>query len=258
MKPTAYVIGYPIDHSKSPELFKNFFNQYNLDADYQKAPMSEEEIATFCQKVRTNPAIRGFNVTIPHKIRVMEHLDNIDELATEIGAVNAVVNKNGRLFGTNTDYIGIKTSIEPKIRNRRKAVVLGAGGAARAAVKVLVDLGFENVCILNRTLERAECLAEQFGVSYGIKDEKLEDIIDADFIINTTNQSFDDIDLSHCQSTAVVADLTYFYDGQNIVSAAKDCGLITVSGLEIFIRQAIPCAKMWFGLDVEYRYNWLD
>jgi len=157
MKNTAFVIGNPVEQSRSPELFRKFFQQGGIDADYQKVQLEEKELAGFCDKIRSDSAYKGFNVTIPHKINIMEYLDEVDPLAQEIGAVNAVVNRSGKLKGYNTDYLALK-SVFQNIGG--KALILGAGGAAKATIKALVDLRFDNVKILNRTVEKAQQLAE--------------------------------------------------------------------------------------------------
>lgn len=253
MAEIAYVIGDPVEQSKSPEVFKKFFEISRSNSfSYSKEHVKAAELQDFCDNVRANSNCKGFNVTLPHKNMVITYLDAVDESAARIGAVNAVEKIDDKLIGHNTDYLGIYNALHNKIDIKYKAVIIGAGGAAKAAVAAVKDIGFEQICIINRTPEKAAVLAEKFEV-YNAPITELEvQLWDADLIFNTTSNAFENLDLSRCKKTATVVDLTYYMNDKNIAATAKELDMPTISAKEILVRQAIPCAKMWFGINVEY------
>lgn len=259
MKSFAYVIGDPVEQSRSPELFKKFFKVSKaINCDYIKKLVHESELEEFCMEVRKNDNCKGFNVTIPHKNAIVTYVDKIDKMAAEIGAVNAVANIDGVLVGFNTDYIGIKESIQGKVAIKNKAVIIGAGGASKAAIAAVKDIGFNKVIIINRTPEKAATLAEKFDVESAVFANLDKEIVDADLIINSSSSSFVDLDLSHCKETVVIVDFTYYLEGKNMAYNASNLGYKVIQGLEILVRQAIPCAKLWFDVDIAYTDQLLD
>lgn len=161
------ILAYPAEHSLSPIIHTAGFKALNFEAEYRRFSVEPENLAEFMKQVRTE-GIAGFSVSMPHKQAVMKFLDEIDEAAQEIGAVNTVVNQNGQLKGYNFDGEGARRALKEAglVLENQTAVVLGAGGAARAIVYALKKAGAK-VVVLNRTQEKAEQLGAEFGVESG-------------------------------------------------------------------------------------------
>jgi shikimate dehydrogenase len=204
---------------------------------------------------------RGVNVTIPHKVEVMSYLDDIDEAAREIGAVNTVVNDSGRLIGYNTDGIGYVRSLKEETGidlRGKKVLMLGAGGAARGVGYALAKEGAARICIANRTRERAVELAgylSRFTEACGIgMDEIAEAAGDADLIVNNTSvgmyPNVNDVpmDTGLLREGIVVSDLIYNPLTTKFLTEATARGAIAHSGLGMFIYQGAYAFEYWTGL----------
>ena len=242
------IIGRPVRHSLSPAMHNAAFGKTGMNAVYLAFETDSTEAA--CQAMRSL-GIRGYSVTIPNKESIMQFLDHVDETAIEIGAVNTVRNDSGRLSGTNTDWIGAVKALGAKggIKGRR-AVVIGAGGSARAVVYGLVREGAE-VAIFNRTVERARRLAEQFGCEYSGLEAL--DSAEGDIIVNTTSigMSPDDdkmpVTRGQLERFSLVMDIVYSPLETMLLKTARELGLEVVYGLDMLLYQAVGQFEYWTG-----------
>lgn len=254
------VIGDPIRHSKSPIMMNRAFRESGINGVYAAFHVSGEALGDFILGARAM-GIRGINVTIPHKERVMELLDDIDEGARAIGAVNTIVNDNGRLVGYNTDGIGyvrsLKEEAAPNIADKR-IVVIGAGGASRGIVSALLGETPSCLTIVNRTIARAEELAASFRSGSVLIEaspiERLEELCgEADIVINTTSVGmFPNVDESPIAGNwlkpgAVASDLIYNPLKTKFIQEAEAHGCIAHGGLGMFIYQGAYAFEYWTG-----------
>jgi len=186
-KKICLIIGDPIDHSLSPVMHNAGYRALGIDSEYifLKKRVGANETKKAINEMREKN-YRGLTCTMPHKIEVMKYLDEIDNSAKKIGAVNTVINNNGRLKGYNTDWIGVAKSLEKiTVLKNKKVALIGAGGASRAAIFGLSQEG-AIITIFNRTLEKAEKLAKEFNCQ-AESIEDIEKIKDYDIIINATS-----------------------------------------------------------------------
>lgn len=259
----AAVIGWPISHSRSPVIHTYWLAEYGIEGSYERLAVPPEQIETFFRTFERT-GLKGANVTIPHKEIALSCCDALDEAAETIGAVNTVVFKDGRLLGSNTDGVGFLGSLDqdapgwdaPGVDGSAgAAVVLGAGGAARAIVWALKARGFAPVRIVNRTLSRAQELAVRFGA--GIEAHGLEALPvlleDAALLVNTTSQGMKgqpsiDIDLDRLPENCLVTDIVYVPLETGLLAGARARGLRTVDGLGMLLHQAVPGFEQWFGV----------
>ncbi|MGU3470071.1 shikimate dehydrogenase [Paenibacillus sp. D51F] len=256
------VIGDPIRHSKSPVMMNRAFRETGVNGAYAAFHVAADRLGDFWAGVRAM-GIRGVNVTIPHKLDVMSHLDHVDEGARLIGAVNTVVNEGGVLTGYNTDGIGYVRSLKeealPDLRGKRIAVI-GAGGAARGVLYALLKEGPAEVAVLNRTEERARELAEAFASHGQVRalpqsGSEAEDVLrSADLVVNTTsigmhpNIDACPVDVSLLRPDAVASDLIYNPLETAWLAQARSLGLRTHGGLGMFIYQGAYAFEYWTGI----------
>jgi shikimate dehydrogenase len=258
----AGVMGWPVMHSRSPALHNYFFKRYNLAGTYVPLAIKPEAL---------EPALRalaplgfaGCNLTIPHKERALAIVDEVDALARRIGAISCVVVRpNGSLWGTNNDVHGFARNIlqqQPDWRaDAGPAVVIGSGGGARAVVYSLVDRGAREIRLTNRTRERAETLAREFGPAVHVVewDDRHRVLEGAAMLVNTTSQGMVgqpplDLDLRVLPATALVADIVYIPLETPLLAAARRRGNPTVDGLGMLLHQACIAWNLWFDLDPE-------
>lgn len=251
------IIGYPLSHSLSPRIHQAAFDHLDLDGKYLVLPTKPEELSSLVEVVR-ELNIRGINVTIPHKEAIIPFLDEVDEMARLTGAVNTVINREGRLTGMNTDVDGVagtflKAGISP---NGRNALVIGAGGAARACCAFMVDVG-SSVSLVNRSMERAKGLAQHIkGVRVISKSEALRE--DYDIIVNCTPlgmKGFPDrspIDSSIFREGQFVMDTIYNPPLTRFLKEAEKRGAFICSGTDMLIYQAIAAFGVWTGIEPPY------
>lgn len=251
----AGVVGFPVSHSLSPRLHGFWLKEYNIAGEYKAYEVKPENLPEFINNLRSDKDFVGVNLTIPHKEAVMKLLDEVDFLANVIGAVNTVINDRGKLIGRNTDAYGCAENIRSFVTGTKKAVVLGAGGAAKAVIFALKQLGFEQVIITNRTRERAEELASAIIHPLLIIEwEKRSEILEnSDLLINTTSLGMTgkeslEIDLSLLPKTALVTDIIYSPLETPLLAQAKAHGNPTVDGLGMLLHQAVPAFEAWFGV----------
>jgi len=254
----AGVMGWPVAHSLSPRLHGYWLRHYGIDGAYVPLPVRPERLGSALRAL-ADLGFAGCNLTVPHKDAALGALDEIAEDARRIGAVNTIlVRADGSLYGWNTDIEGFAQSLIAALPEwsiaGKHAVVLGAGGAARAVVAAVQNLGAEEVVILNRTRERAEALATDLGeairpLSWERRSEALSQ---AALLINTTTLGMLgkpplSIDLAPLPTDAVVADIVYAPLETPLLAEARRRGHRVVDGLGMLLYQAVPGFEAWFG-----------
>jgi len=254
----AGVMGWPVAHSLSPRLHGFWLRQYGIDGAYVPLPVRPE---AFSGAIRALAQIgfRGVNITVPHKQAALKTCDQVDAVARRIGAVNTVVFTDGRLHGSNTDAFGFLENMRDGAPDWRAtagpAVVLGAGGAARAVVAALTDSGAPEVRVCNRSAERAQALCREIGgpVKSLPWTDRAAALADAAVLVNATSlgmtgQAPLDIDLAKLPDAAVVTDLVYVPLETPLLAAARARGNRVVDGLGMLLHQARPGFAAWFGV----------
>jgi shikimate dehydrogenase len=252
----AFVIGHPIAHSRSPKIHRHWLEASGISGSYEAIDVAPDDLAEFIRGLRER-GFRGGNVTIPHKEAVFSLVRRRDEAAEEIGAVNTLWFEDGVLWGGNTDAHGFAANLDeyaPDWIRNGPTVVLGAGGAARAVIHALKQRGVKDIRIVNRTLSRAQELADRFGrgVSAHASAATDELLADTGLLINTTalgmhgNEGLP-ADPARLPGTAIVTDIVYVPLQTPLLAAAARCGLKTVDGLGMLLHQAVPGFEHWFG-----------
>ncbi|AEH45776.1 shikimate 5-dehydrogenase [Thermodesulfatator indicus DSM 15286] len=245
---TYGIIGWPVAHSLSPAMHNAAFKSLGIRAVYGLLPLAPENLAEGIKGIRALN-IKGVSVTVPHKETVMPLLDEIDPVASEIGAVNTIVNKDGRLLGFNTDWIGVKKALEEKIAiSGQKAVVVGAGGAAKAVVYALIKEG-ASVAIYNRTFEKAKRLAQTLG-GVALPWEELASA-SGDILIQTTSVGLKEdkspVPKEVLSRFKLVMDIVYQPLKTRLLREAEEAGCETIDGLSMLVYQGIEQFYLWFG-----------
>lgn len=259
--PRAGVIGWPVDHSRSPKLHGFWLKEHGIAGRYDKLPVPPEEIGAFLKALPKEPGFRGINVTIPHKVAVLPYLAQIDAVAKRIGAVNTVVvQPDGSLHGSNTDAFGFLENLKQDApagwqADNGPAVVLGAGGAARGIVVALLDAGVHELRLLNRSRDKAEALATEFGAKITVADwdERAATLGGANLLVNTTSLGMSgqpalEIALDDLPQTALVNDIVYSPLETPLLARAKQRGNPVVDGLGMLLHQGRPGFEAWFGV----------
>lgn len=257
----AFVTGWPISQSKSPMLHGFWLDQYGIDGSYQAVGVEPENFTSFLQNIPESEFVGG-NVTLPHKEVAFSTVDNLDEAAQKIGAVNTLWLEDGKLHGGNTDAYGFSANMDqytPEWKEGKTALVMGAGGASRAILFSILQAGYQRIDIVNRTVSRAETLAENFGqkCSAHAWDKLLELLPDADLVVNTTSIGMagsDTVampDLRTLRKSAIITDIVYTPLETPFLKAAKKYNLKTVDGLGMLLHQAVPGFEKWFGIRPE-------
>ncbi len=258
----AGVIGWPVGHSRSPRLHGFWLEKLGIDGAYIPLAVAPED---FEQVLRALPRMgfAGANVTVPHKEQALHLVDELEPLARRIGAVNTlVVRENGTVLGRNTDAFGFLENLRRGAPGWRAqsapAVVLGAGGAARAVAAALIDAGVPEVRLVNRSVERAERLAMDVGGPFRVIgwDHVGHALHGAGLLVNTTTLGMTgqprlEIDLAPLPDWAVVNDIVYAPLMTDLLAAAKARGLRIVDGIGMLLYQAVPGFEAWFGVKPE-------
>ena len=253
--PAACLIGWPAAHSRSPLIHHYWLRTLGIEGGYVIEAVPPDEFQDFVFRL----SLRGFvgaNVTIPHKERALA-LSAPDDRARAVGAAHTLWFQDGELRSTNTDVEGFINNLDasaPGWDQATDALVLGAGGSARAVVFGLVERGFTRVHLVNRTLERARALADQFGANvHPAAWDAIADLLPrAGLLVNTTSlgmhgQPALDIDVNLLPQQAVVADLVYVPLETPLLAAARARGLKTADGLDMLLHQAVRGFELWFG-----------
>jgi shikimate dehydrogenase len=253
----ACVIGWPVEHSRSPLIHNDWIRQCGLQAAYRREAVPPERFADFVAHLADHGYV-GANVTVPHKEAALA-LSEPDALAQAVGAANTLWLDGGALRSTNTDVEGFVASLEAGVPGWSKAVegavVLGAGGAARAIVYGLIEQGVRHIHVVNRSLDRANAMRLRFGdrVVPARWDERNDLLAGAGLLVNTTTlgmagQPGLEIDLAALDAAAVVADIVYAPLVTPLLAAARARGLRTVDGLGMLLHQAAGAFVRFFGV----------
>jgi shikimate dehydrogenase len=260
----AGVLGWPVAHSRSPRLHGFWLRRHGIDGAYLPLPVAPDD---FAEAVRglVKLGFRGVNVTIPHKEAAFALCDEVDETARRMGAANTLVFRDGRIHGSNTDGFGFMESLAEQAADWQAtdgpAVLLGAGGAARAIAVALLQAGCPKLTIVNRGVARAEELAA--GLEGRVEVSATPPLEDAALLVNSTSLGMEGqpplaIDLSPMPAHAVVADAVYVPLETPLLAAARARGLRGVDGLGMLLHQARPGFSHWFGVmpavDAELRH----
>ena len=253
--PAACLIGWPAAHSRSPLIHRYWLRTLGIEGGYVIEAVPPDEFKDFVLRL----SLRGFvgaNVTIPHKEQALA-LSKPDARAKAVGAANTLWFEDGEICSTNTDVEGFIANLDasaPGWDKAEQALVLGAGGAARAVVFGLLDRGIKTVHLANRTLDRAQALAERFGA--GVQPaswDKIGELLPrAGLLVNTTSLGMHgqprlEIDVALLPHDAVVADLVYVPLQTELLAAARARGLRTADGLGMLLHQAVRGFELWFG-----------
>ena len=258
------IIGHPIGHSISPVFQQAGLDHLGIDATYEKWEVTPEGVGEFVAGLRA-PGFLGINITVPHKQAVIPFLDEVDECATAAGAVNTIVNRNGRLTGHNTDGSGFLTALrqaggfEPR---GRRVLLLGAGGAARGVVLALAQEHVARIDIANRTLARAQQLAELVHSS-GIDSSAIPlpgadlaaQAASADLIVNCTtigmshgpDEAGTPLSAGQIPPTSLVYDLVYNPLETPLLAEAAKAGAASLGGILMLVYQGAASFEMWTG-----------
>jgi shikimate dehydrogenase len=255
----AEVIGDPVAQSKSPFIHNRWLSQLGLSGEYRRTRVPAGELAEYFRNRRSDTAWRGCNVTIPHKLQVIAHLDDLDRVAADIGAVNCVAQKEGKLVGYNTDVEGIAAALDSVALEGAKSAIIGGGGAARAAVAYLAGRGVAHIAIVVRDPDKAETLR---AIVPGASVESgpfssAERLFDgAAVIVNASPLGMAGCpqmpaDLlsaaaSHARR-ATLFDMVYDPVETAFLSVADDCGGRTIGGLTMLVGQAVRAFELFFG-----------
>ena len=269
------IIGYPIGHSISPIFQQAGLDHLGIDATYEKWEVTPEDLGEFVAGLRA-PGSLGINITVPHKQAVIPFLDEVDEWATAAGAVNTIVNRDGRLTGHNTDGPGflrallVETGYSPdSSRAGSRALILGAGGAARGILLALARGGVESLVIANRTLERAETLARlakdngvqaqaiSLSQDAASQDALTQAAASAGLIVNCTTVGMSHgpdelgspLSAAQIPASAIVNDLVYNPMKTPLLEEAATAGATTLGGLHMLVYQGVLSFQMWTGQD---------
>lgn len=247
---TTYIaiFGNPIEHSLSPQMHNAAFNHLGLNLAF--LAFKANKAAEAAVAIRTL-GFRGASITIPHKEAIMEHLDKVDDVGRAIGAVNTVVAREGKLLGSNTDWLGVVRALEQVTDlGGKRCLVLGAGGAARAAIFGLQQRGAK-VCLMNRNQERGRGLAAEMKCSFvewqSWDGLEIELLINATPVGMTATQDQSLISTRQLQENMVVLDMVYRPLETRLLKDAAEAGSICVSGLEMLLHQGVAQFEIWTG-----------
>ncbi len=257
------VIGHPLAHTLSPLLHNYIFEKMGLNHRYFPFKVRPTDLEKAIQGARSL-SVSGLNVTVPFKRKVIPHLDQISKEAKQIGAVNTIKNQSALLEGYNTDLLGFSRSLKEANfdTKKSKAIVLGAGGAARAVIYSLIREGIQQIAIYNRTLTNAHQLAQSMGNKLGFsklichslnENRNLrEDLAQAELLVNATPVGMwpdtdksplpDDVRLNH---QLVVFDLIYNPPTTKLLRRAREKGAQTINGLDMLIYQGVEALNIW-------------
>lgn len=256
--PLAGVIGWPISHSRSPALHSHWLARYGIQGAYVPLGVKPQD---FEEAIRTLPKLgfKGVNLTIPFKQAILPLADAISDRASLIGAANTITFRDdGTIFADNTDGVGFLSSVREAVPDWNAetgaALVLGAGGAARAIVSALVSAGVPEIRIANRTRQKADMLAEHFGGRVTASEwarlgEASQDVA---MIVNTTalgmvGKPTLQVPLQSCAPGCLAIDIVYNPLETAFLADARAAGLVPVDGLGMLLHQAVPGFESWFG-----------
>jgi shikimate dehydrogenase len=254
----AFVIGHPIAHSRSPLIHGTWLKEHGIDGSYKAIDVAPVDLPRFFERLRQGE-FAGGNVTIPHKEAVFALCDSVDELARTIGAVNTLIVREGKIHGTNTDYLGFLGNLDAAAPGwsdgPNDALVIGAGGAARAILVALRRRDGGKVHVLNRTLANAQALVDDIPGPFEAHgfDAFAELAPHIGLVVNTSSigmhgTRFDWLDMGLLPKSTLVTDIVYTPLKTPLLAEADAHGLNTVDGLGMLLHQAVPGFAAWFGV----------
>ncbi|MDW6024490.1 shikimate dehydrogenase [Mesorhizobium sp. BAC0120] len=253
----AFVCGHPIAHSRSPMIHGYWLKAYGLNGSYRAIDVEPSEFPEFLRSLPES-GFAGGNITIPHKKAAFIGVGYRDEAAQSTGAVNTLWLEDGHVCGGNTDVAGFAGNLDqfaPEWRKAKSAVVIGAGGAARAVTYALKQAGIGEIRVANRTPERAAELKDRFGdgVTASGLEALREVLAEADLLVNTTSLGMHEgdelpADPDLLPDHAIVTDIVYVPLETPLLAQAARRGLKTVDGLGMLLHQAAPAFRKWFGV----------
>lgn len=257
MIPLAGVIGCPISHSRSPRLHGYWLRTYGVSGHYVPLHVTPQDLARVLP-ILPQMGFVGVNVTIPHKETVLDLVDDVSDAARRIGAANTLTFRDDRIFADNTDGYGFMANLQtmaPNWQASGTALVLGAGGAARAVIDGLLQAGIDQVIISNRSQARAEALKDTFGSKVRVQDwaGRTKPLAELSLLVNTTSlgmlgQHALDMPLKGLSRSALVTDIVYTPLMTDLLKQAKALGNPIVDGLGMLLHQAVPGFERWFGM----------
>jgi len=258
MSPRCFVIGHPIAHSRSPLIHGAWLAQHDLAGSYERIDVAPAALPDFVARIRSGE-LTGGNVTVPLKEAVLPLLDHVTETALTMGAANTLWREGGRLCGDNTDaagFLGHLDATAPGWEARvETALLLGAGGAARAIAYGLRQRGVARIILANRSPARAQALAAMLGSPLVAADwrDRATLVGSADLVVNTTSLGMKgqpplDLDLSALRSGTIVDDIVYVPLKTDLLVEAQRRGGVIVDGLGMLLHQAVPGFARWFGV----------
>ena len=257
------IIGFPIGHSLSPVFQQAALDYIGIDATYSTWEIREENLNTFIDGLRS-PSIQGINVTVPHKESVLPLLDHVDEWALQAGAVNTIVNRNGILYGYNTDGIGFIKGLRhnrPFDLQGKTVLIIGAGGSARGVVRALANESVGDIIIANRTLSRAQSLSTlSMGLGVSARAISLDwqelslAAVKSELIVNCTSVGMahtsefglSPLLLQQISPNSVVYDLVYNPIETQLLKEAAQAGAAVISGIKMLVYQGAASFELWF------------
>lgn len=256
--PSAGVIGWPLTHTRSPVLHGYWLKKYSLAGSYARIAIAPENFAAEFRNLGRLGYV-GVNVTIPYKESALRQCDELDANAARLGAVNTIVIRNGRFYGSNTDGFGFMENLRNGAPDwspgKGPAIILGAGGAARAVVAALQDAHVPLIKIFNRSRDRAQSIASDLGgdILAGDWKDRSEALLDANLLVNCSSLGMRDqppleIALDHLPVQALVNDIVYTPLQTDLLRAAQARGNRCVDGLGMLLHQARPGFAAWFGV----------
>lgn len=259
MKKLYAVIGNPIAHSMSPVMHNDLFSLYQIDSHYLPFQVKDDDLETAVKGLKAI-GVGGFNVTVPHKSRIIPFLDEVDELAASIGAVNTVVNDGGKLIGYNTDGPGFLkglSAIMPTLKGK-KVLMIGAGGAARAIYFTLAKEELQTIDIANRTIDKAQSLIEACPYNAASSAFSLveaeQSLAEYDLIIQTTligmspKVKEQPLKFDNMKLQTMVCDIIYNPLETQFLRMARQKGAITQNGIDMFVFQGAIAFEKWTGI----------
>lgn len=254
----ACVIGYPVAHSRSPLIHGYWLREYKIDGDYVRHEVRPEEIDSFLKNFAASGFV-GCNVTLPHKEAAARNATHARPVVRALGVANTLWLENGALHADNSDVAGFLAHLDDSLpgwlAKTKHAVVLGAGGAARAVVYGLKERGVGRITIVNRSRARAQQLVDELKLNASIAGfEKLPELLaSADLLVNTTSLGMKgqpplDMDLENLKTGAAVCDVVYVPLETELLKQARERGHPIVDGLGMLLHQAVAGFERWFGV----------
>ncbi len=253
------IIGYPVKHSLSPLMQTEAFRELSLDAVYVPFEVKPKELKEAVSGLKAL-SVKGFNITVPHKEKIIEYLDFLSEDAEFLGAVNTVKEEEGKLIGYNTDGEGFIRSLKEEgvEVEGKKVLMFGAGGAAKAVGYELLKEGAKFLNVVNRNFQRAKALGELLGkrgnvLIYPLKENTVEVLLkEADIIVNTTSVGMKEgdpylFDYSKIPEGITVVDIIYNPPETPLLKAAKEKGCKVINGLGMLVHQGAAAFEIWTG-----------